>query len=52
MRANADTIPWFDFQYGSIVAKYPINHTIGKMIKIASALNGAGGEQMFFERTR
>ncbi|MBS1509462.1 MAG: hypothetical protein JST86_01380 [Bacteroidetes bacterium] len=31
--------PWFDFGLGSISAKYPDRHTIGKMIKIAQVLN-------------
>jgi hypothetical protein len=52
-RADADTIPWFDFQYNSIIAKYPDNHTIGKMIKIASALNGKvrGDDGEYYDET-
>jgi hypothetical protein len=38
-RADADTIPWFDYGFGSISTKYPDKHTIGKMIKIAQVLN-------------
>ena len=38
-RSDADTIPWLDFEFGSIITKYPDKHTIGKMIKIANTLN-------------
>ena len=37
--AAADTIPFFDYGLGIISAKYPDKHTIGKMIRIAQALN-------------
>ncbi|MFT3932561.1 MAG: hypothetical protein QM726_03005 [Chitinophagaceae bacterium] len=37
--AKEESIPWLDFNRGSISAKYPDKHTIGKMIKIAQALN-------------
>ena len=52
-RADADTIPWFDFQYGSIVTKYPDKHTIGKMIKIASSLKAKvrGDDQEYYDDT-
>jgi len=52
-RADADTIPWFDFQYNNIVTEYPDKHTIGKMIKIAAALNARvrGDDGEYYDET-
>lgn len=52
-RADTDTIPWFEFQYSSIVTEYPDKHTIGKMIKIAAVLNARvrGDDGEYYDET-
>ncbi|MBI5857355.1 MAG: hypothetical protein HZB42_06865 [Sphingobacteriales bacterium] len=52
-RSDADTIPCFHFYHDSIMAKYPDNHTIGKMIRIASILSAKvqGDDGEYYDET-
>lgn len=52
-RSDADTIPWFDFEFGSIMTKNPDKHTVGKMIQIAIALNARvrGEEDEYYDES-
>jgi hypothetical protein len=46
-----DELPWFDYGYGSITAKYPDDETIRKMIEIAEKLNAKvqGDDSEFYD---
>ena len=52
-RSDADTIPLLFFHVHSIATKYPDKHTIGKMIKIAAAMNAKvrGDDGEYYDET-
>ena len=52
-RSDADTIPWFDYGHGCISTKYPDEHTIKKMIRIAHSLNARvrGDDFEYYDET-